>query len=349
MKDTEGIRQVLSYYDVGEILSISLLYGTAKEIFLIRTSQGEYFLCKRDKKFSSQVQLKYDHSLMHHLASRGINGPNPLPTRCGDTWVVLNGDTYDLHPFVKGGHYERKNVRMLASAARALAHFHSAAADFEELYCLEKRVPRYDAPIEVLAFLRETKSAALGPDKIPPSVIDYLIDKMEEGIQTLTDDVYYSLPQTIIHGDYHPENVRFCKDEVCGIFNIDWASKQPRIRDIVDGVLYFAARRSSDIDGKNIYSLTEPFKISVDKSRIFVTAYCEEGLLTEKEIIYMPWFMRMRWVYSRFSGMRRVPEEQRLSFFFDGILEPLLWLDSNEDFFVETMVESIRKILKCRR
>lgn len=345
------VPQVLSYYDVGEPIGITPLDGTANYNFMVRTPRGEYFLRRRNKRYAGEVQLKYDHSLMRHLAARGIAGPNPITSRDGRSWVTFKDWVYELHPFIRGDAYERKNVRKLASAGRALARFHRAAADFNPPAGGEKELPRYDDPREVLAFLREVSSKdGKSPSKLANArmAVEYLLNLMEKCLYMVTDETYSSLPHTIIHGDYHPGNVKFRGDEVCGIFDLDWASRQPRVRDIADGILYFAADREFDIDGGNIYSLTQPCKISVERSRIFVTAYCEEGQLLKEEIRSLPWFIRMRWVYCRYSGMRKVPQEQSLSFFFDRILEPLLWLDSNEDLFVDTVIESIAKVLHYR-
>ncbi len=218
----------------------------------------------------------------------------PVSFEEGNTWVTFKDDVYELHSFIEGGDYERQNVRKLASAGRAIALYHKALGDFEDPE--EKSLPRYDNLREVLAFLKKLETSLNQDDQV-------LETKLK------------AIPHTIIHGDYHPDNVKFNGDEVCGIFDLDWASLQPRIRDIVDDVLYFAADRKSDIHGGNIYSLTQPCRISVEKSRIFVTAYCEEGELLQDEIRYIPWFIRMRWIYSKYSGTKKVPYEQLVLFF----------------------------------
>lgn len=45
----------------------------------------------------------------------------------------------------------------------------------------------------------------------------------------------------VIHGDYHPGNVKFQDGKVSGIFDFDWSNADLRCFDVAIALLYFCS------------------------------------------------------------------------------------------------------------
>ena len=126
----------------------------------------------------------------------------------------------------------------------------------------------------------------------------------------------------LIHGDFHPGNVKYLDDGLA-FFDLDWVSIQPRLQDLAYGILFFASIRENDIDPSNIYSLTASCKLSMKNSLIFVSAYNSVIELDRKELNYLPFFIKVAWICCRSDGSKKVPFEDRLNYIKEDILRPI--------------------------
>jgi Ser/Thr protein kinase RdoA (MazF antagonist) len=256
------------------------------------------------------------------LERDGLAGLRRL--RLGQTRVL------ELYPWRAGLRFDRQSATHLAAAGRSLGAFHVATRGFHGP--AGKAWPRYDAPAAILAGLRcaETlRGAQAYGDQLA-----YLREQATSLAAALPDERYDALPRTVIHGDYHPANLIFQDNDVGGIFDLDWATYQPRLRDLADGILFFAAGRATDIDGGDIASLTQTPKLDMGRSRGFLVAYEAMGWpLTEDEIAALPEFIKARWLFCRVDALRKVPADRRLALLLNGIAEPLDWLAAHADEF----------------
>jgi hypothetical protein len=124
---------------------------------------------------------------------------------------------------------------------------------------------------------------------------------------------------------------------VAGLFDWDWANEQAKIRDVSDGLLFFAFTRPVPMDPDNIYSLTQAWTADGRRSRIFLDAYREHEEITDTEWDALPWLMRSRWIQIRVRGMRKVPEEERPSFLTRDVMAPLQWLEHESGAWLKEM------------
>ncbi|MEM2936576.1 MAG: phosphotransferase, partial [Candidatus Bathyarchaeia archaeon] len=169
--------------------------------------------------------------------------------------------------------------------------------------------------------------------------VAYLIDQLLLVEERIPDDIYLQLPQLVIHGDFHPANIIFGYDGKIYFTDFDWASMQAKAVDIADGIVFFAARRASPINGGDIVSLTQPFEMDIPRSRTFLNAYREIHKVNDNEIEALPWLIRSRWIQCRAKGSRKVPEGKRLQYLVEGAEEPLRWLDKWGDKLVKSLKE----------
>jgi Ser/Thr protein kinase RdoA (MazF antagonist) len=348
------IEAVLLHYDLGALAAPPESgSGTANANLRITTATGEYFLKRRnptgvrvflqraqtresrsrtpfrrslgcypdsrDSRYGLESFVAFDHALMAHMGRYGVKTPRPVATRDGRTWVRINDDVYEVFHYQRGGPHDRHSLPQIASAGRALADYHRAARDFDPPP--GKDWPRYDDPRlireGIAAIEPELKTALAAAD------FDYLMAQVALLERELPDERYHNLPKFVIHGDYHPGNMKFIGDEVAGIFDLDWATVQPRARDLADGIFLYAGEREGDINPADIFSLTQTWRPSIERGSVFMGAYLAAETVTPEEVDVLPLFVRARWLYCRVAGMVKVAPERRIEYFVGGLLQPL--------------------------
>jgi Ser/Thr protein kinase RdoA (MazF antagonist) len=331
----QEIAAILARYPgLGLLRSVkSMAGGTAGRNHAVVTDSGRYFLRQRNPRYTDEPAVAFDHRLIEYLATHGVPVVPALELHGlpGRRWLRLGPtQVLELYPWRTGQRFDRQSAAHLAAAGRALGAFHVATRRFHGP--LGKAWPRYDAPAAILHGLRcaETLPGA----RAHSDQLTYLREQATSLAAALPDERYDALPRTVIHGDYHPANLIFQDDDVAGIFDLDWATCQPRLRDLADGVLFFAARRATDIDGGDIASLTQTPTLDSVRMRAFLDAYGAAAWpLAADELAALPEFIRARWLFCRVDALRKVPAERRLPLLLNGIVEPLDWLAAHAGEF----------------
>jgi homoserine kinase type II len=316
-------RKALGHWDVDvRSLRVRAAGGTANANLRLSACGRELFLRRRSERYSSEEQVRFDHALMEHLAGCGLCTPVALLTRDGRRWARWDGRVYELYPFVEGDEHDPTSLAEILSAARRLRAFHDATREWREPP--GKAWPRRNDPKEALAALQGVLQLARSRDE--RAGLDRLIERARRLGKDFPDEAYWALPTVVIHGDYHPANLKFRGGEVVGIFDLDWATRQPRMVDIADGLIFFAGVRASPTDPADIFSLTQTFEFDPPRMRAFLRAYGAE-VLTQDEANRLRDFLLARWIYCRADAMRKVPDEEKLRLLLTGVEEPLEWLE----------------------
>jgi homoserine kinase type II len=326
----DELRELLAHYEVGHLVAPPESGGgTANANLKITAASGTYFLKRRNPKYAQESFVAFDHALMEHMAKYDVKTPLAVITREGKRWLRLHEDVYELFPYHDGGPHDRNSPIEIGAAGRALAKYHRAARSFRAPP--GKEWPRYDDPRlirEGIEAIRADLSKRLSAEDMR-----YLVEDVARLERELPDERYHGLPKLVVHGDYHPGNLKFLGGEVSGIFDLDWATVQPRVRDLADGIFLFAGQRASDIDASDISSLTQTWQPSVERERVFMDSYLASETLSGEELRALPLFVRARWLYCRVAGMVKVVPERRVEYFLAGLLEPLRILDGTGRLF----------------
>ena len=143
----------------------------------------------------------------------------------------------------------------------------------------------------------------------------------------LSDAIVSELPSAITHGDYTPANVLFHGDKVGGIFDFDWVSRQPRLLDLAEALIFFAGRRTTPIDPDSIWSLVQTWQPDKETASAFLRSYQSVWPLGESECSALPLLMRECWLGVRIRAMRKVPHADRLRILTEGAFVPLEWIE----------------------
>ncbi len=335
----KGIGKLLAAWPVGRFVFARTQAGTANPATIVVTGHGQFFLKQRNPRYCDPGQLTYDHSVIRHLARAGLPVTPPVKTTEGSRWLNEDGTIYELYPLVEGEQHRPGDLQQIAAAGALLARLHEVTGEFEPVG--HKPWPRFFRPTDRLPEIEEARELlAAGADTGKLSgeeaerILDYLETQARAVNKRVPDERYWELPQVVVHGDYHQGNMKFAGAEVVGLFDFDWVSRQSRLVDIADGLMFLGSARPQPIDPADIYALTQSFEFRLARMRAFLCPYLAQHELTTEEWACLCDLMRARWLYSRLEQMhRKIPTDQKLTFLLPGVTAPLKWLDENEAMF----------------
>jgi homoserine kinase type II len=148
---------------------------------------------------------------MQHLATRGINCPQPVKNRAGEALGVLAGRPSVIVTFLEGMSLRRPTATHCEALGEALAQLHIAGADFRiarpNALSLSGWRPLFDAA----GFERSNKFHGGLSDTIAAE-LDFLEANWPQ-----------ALPQGVIHADLFPDNVFFLGDKLSGLIDFYFA------------------------------------------------------------------------------------------------------------------------------
>src|SRR3977135_2696817 len=95
----DELAEFLSHYDIGELLSYKgIAEGVENSNFLLHTTSGSFILPLYEKRVAKK-DLPFLLGLMTHLASRGIDCPQPVKNRASEDLSMVDGLTAAINNF----------------------------------------------------------------------------------------------------------------------------------------------------------------------------------------------------------------------------------------------------------
>jgi homoserine kinase type II len=259
MKNAQSeLAEILSHYNLGKLTGSELnergFVNTSYAITTINASgeQKSYFL-RKYKPGIQEIELIFEHSLMRHLASKGVcpvawvhrthNGQSYLARH--DEGTTRQPRYYAIFDFLPGeDRYTWINPHCtpaeITNSAAVLAHFHNALYDWiPEGARSEAKIQ--DLLPQILASLETVKQYSKTTifDDYLHANLDLLIDNARNTLTTLSEPDIQQIPQLVIHCDYHPGNLKFEGDQVTALFDFDWSKVDYRCFDIGLALFYF--------------------------------------------------------------------------------------------------------------
>ena len=342
LRDGE-IASVLPQFGVGPVLFTRPSGGTANASIVIVARGGQYVLKRRNPRYCNPQQLVYDHYVLHAVRRNGLPVPQPVKTPSGSRWLEHEEHIYELYRFLDGKVEADPSVGQIAASGSMLARFHQTTEALQPPG--SKSFGRFWDPRKAIVMLNglleraragNTGNLAEMDATEAANVLVYLLAQTAAVEERLPDERYWALPQTIIHGDWHPANLKFDGEEVAGIFDFDWVDRQPRMVDIADGMLYVCGVRPAVKGLGDIWSLTVTPRLELPRMRVLMAAYAETQPLTKAEVAALADLMTVRWVYSRVDAAeRKVAEFDQVRFVLREVATPLQWLAEHREVLAQ--------------
>ena len=247
----EEIQEVLSHYDIGNIIQIKTLNaGNAnapKKIVL--SDRGRFLLKRRAKDKSDIYHVAFSHTIQNHLQTKNFPVAGFLRTRrTNNTAVHHANNTYELFNFVAGSRYDGSKQGAVNSG-KQLALFHKHLTDFLARFDPLRRT--YHDSSSVRGYLKTITSS-----KVPASngnleeISLRLMALYNQSSAAVNQLGFESWPEQIVHGDWHPGNLLFAAEKVVCVLDFDSAKIAPVVTDVASGLVHFSivAGRPTPVD-----------------------------------------------------------------------------------------------------
>ena len=280
----DELAEFLSRYEIGELLSYKgIAEGVENSNFLLHTSSGYFILTLYEKRVAAG-DLPYFLGLMTHLASRGIDCPQPVKNKSGEALSALAGRPAAIINFLEGIWPRKPNVAHCAGVGQALAKMHLAGRDFP--------MSRVNA-LSVSGWRPLFDQAAARADELQHGLRDFIAAELDH----LEADVWPKhLPQGVIHADLFPDNVFFLGERVSGIIDFTFACTDMLAYDVAICL--------------NAWCFESDCSFNVTKARAFLGAYGRERELSGAEQDALPLLARgaaLRFLLTRLVDFLNVP------------------------------------------
>ncbi|MHB8377379.1 MAG: phosphotransferase [Dehalococcoidia bacterium] len=258
---------VLAHYGIEADAVHDIRAGRANKHWRVAAAGAQYAL-RHYARSRTDGAIAYEHAMLAHVRSRGWPVAAPVTATDGGTTVTEGGSLYALFPFLGGRPAPYNNARYLRIKGRLLARLHRdlASAPAREQRLGFRRVWEVDDPeggslSDLLrAFGRERRAMAA-------VFRHYRYSTLRE----LSRLGYGELPDTVVHWDFHHDNLLFQRGELTALLDFDSVHQDARVADIAQSVL--------------LDCLEPPAHnaISVAGMRAFVAGYHEAAPLDDAE------------------------------------------------------------------
>jgi homoserine kinase type II len=206
----EELAAFLAAYDIGELRSYKgIAEGVENSNYLVHTSRGTFILTLYEKRVD-RGDLPFFIGLMEHLATRGLNCPQPVKNSAGEALGMVAGRPAAIVTFLDGMWIRRPAVWHCAALGEALAKLHLAGLDFP--------LRRANA-LSVQGWRPLYQRAEGRGDSLSPG----LCGKIGEELARLESNWPAGLPEGVIHADLFPDNVFFLGNALSGIIDFYFA------------------------------------------------------------------------------------------------------------------------------
>ena len=257
----EALCAFLGRYDLGTMVAFrGIAEGVENSNFQLRTTAGDFILTLYERRVDPS-ELPWFLGLMEHLASRGINCPQPVRGRDGTSLRRLADRPACITTFLPGVWPRRVRPEHCGPVGTALAALHLAGQGY--------------AP---------TRANALGPASWTPllerclaragEVQDGLDRELEAALARILTAWPDALPRGHIHADLFPDNVFFLDGRLSGLIDFYFAATDMLAFDIAVCL--------------NAWCFEPDFQFNVTKARAMLRAYASVRALTANETAALP-------------------------------------------------------------
>ncbi|WP_421699612.1 homoserine kinase [Ancylobacter sp.] len=280
----EELEAFLATYDIGRLRAFKgIAEGVENSNYLLQTEAGSFILTLYEKRVNP-ADLPFFVGLMEHLATRGIDCPQPVRNRDGVALGRLAGRPALIATFLVGTSVRRPGVAHCAALGAALAGLHKAGADFTAFH-------RANA-LSVAGWRPLFEQADERADTVAPGLSALIADELA----VLEARWPTGLPAGVIHADLFPDNVFFTDGRLSGLIDFYFGCNDLLAYDVAICL--------------NAWCFEPDGAFNQTKGRALLAAYQAERPLGSDEIAALPLLARgaaLRFLLTRLVDWLNVP------------------------------------------
>lgn len=294
------IARVLSHYELGPIEGIAATgHGFVNETAIVVTRCGKFVVRRNHHRFSL-ASVRYRHHLIERLCQRSFPTARLIPNKTGSTVTIIDGRIYEVQEYVHGTDFDPSRPAQIMEVGATLAWYHQAVVDLPPPG--DVTLPRY-APARIPS-LTEILYERDVMGELHADLAWY--DGRASALRAaLPDHAYDALPRVLIHGDMHPDNVRFVGDRVVALLDFDQVERDARIVDLADALVGFATRViPSETTSWGVFQ----GPLDIPQAVNLVCSYGRIAPLLPGEVAALPVLIEVLWLRGELGRVISTPE-----------------------------------------
>ena len=190
---------------------------------------GRRLILKRYHAWLDEEAVRYEHSVLNHLAERRFPVAAPLPAEDGERYTLVDGARWALFPALEGAHATGQDwMWRLTKAGATLAALHQELRDITPQ-------GRPDPAWNMWSLERLDGMVARWPH-LPPLAVDLVTNVRNHLAARFFDGTYASLPRTIVHGEFNGANLLWRGEAVTGVLDWERAHSDTPLYDFATGI-----------------------------------------------------------------------------------------------------------------
>jgi len=225
----QELRDVLGAFNLGAVHSVKPLRaaGSPSPKALVVSDRGTLLLKRRRHGRDDLRRVAFTHDVQLRLIERGFPTPRLVRTRDDHTMLTRDGRVYELFEFIEGERFDRSPEQAL-EAGRVLGDFHRLLRPRGQAEPTRRR------PIPA-AQVRDAVARLAPPE--PASVIRRHYDEAVAALERLGQS---PVTRLLVHGDWHPGNLRYRAGHVEAVIDYDAVGLGVRVTDLAYGAIQFS-------------------------------------------------------------------------------------------------------------
>ncbi|HMO58834.1 MAG TPA: homoserine kinase [Roseiflexaceae bacterium] len=298
MRPAIDIERILAHYDLGRLIHVqSAAHGFVNQTAVVVTEGGRFVVRRNHQRFGLPAQRRR-HALIGRLYAGGIPTAPLVAARDGETLVVIDGRGCEVQEYIAGDDFDPQCPAQLDSIGMLLAQYHEVAATAAPPVTDDP--PRY-TPQRIGALVEQLLERDVMGEL--HDALAWYGDRAAQLRIRLPDELRATLPRTIIHGDIHPDNLRFCGAHVSALLDFDQAATDVRIVDLAEALVAFAGERRPE-------ELWGVFRGPLDPLRAarLCAAYQAHSPLSSAEHVALPVLIECLWLTGELGRVISTPE-----------------------------------------
>ncbi len=311
--DFESISEIVNdHYDMGELTSAVRIYkgyvNVTNDIHILKDGQIRNYILRIYREGIQENKICFEHALINELGARGfVLSPHLAETKYQTTYVKVSKQSADgrqelfiaIYQYLPGeDKYEWDNplctVAELSHAAEILAAYHNTIYGWQDTTGWKE--PKIIDQISHMPARWKAYTDSPGDSVFDRYLIQH-IHRLNESVElfsnTIERRIFETLPHLIIHGDFHPGNLKFQDGTVVGLFDFDWSMLDARCVDVGLALAYFCTAWEEESDGD----------LLLDRVNVFLDGYqaCAQEMkplsgLSSIELQYLPQMILEGWL-----------------------------------------------------
>lgn len=190
---------------------------------------GRRLILKRYHAWLDEDAVRYEHSVLAHLAEQRFPVAVPLPAEDGVRFVLLDDARWALFPALEGQHAAGQDwMWRMTKAGATLAALHQDLRGFAP-------DGRPDRAWDAWSLERLDEMLARWPH-LSPLAIDLVTSVRNHLAEHFFGGTYESLPRTIVHGEFAGTNILWRGEAVTGVLDWERAHSDTPLYDFATGI-----------------------------------------------------------------------------------------------------------------